>query len=63
MARTMRVKGQRGEDDGMRESFECSQYGRGRSLIMATATVPPQASDRVYGVEEMVAKLDAEVGV
>jgi hypothetical protein len=47
MARTMRMKGQRGEDDGRLASFECSRYGRGRSLIMATATGPPLASEHV----------------
>jgi hypothetical protein len=33
------------------------------ALIMATATGPPRASERVYGVEEVVATLDAEIGL
>jgi hypothetical protein len=56
MARTMRVKGQRGEDDGRLASFECSRYMRGRLLMMARATLHARASGHVYGVEERLAK-------
>jgi hypothetical protein len=44
-------------------SSSSSQYGRGRVVIIATAMVPPRASEHVTGVEERVAMLDAGVGV
>jgi hypothetical protein len=62
MARTTRVKGQRGEDEGVRASSPSWQYGRGRVSMMATVTRRPQASERVYAVEERVARLVAVIG-
>jgi hypothetical protein len=47
MARTTRVKGQRGEDESVLAMLDCLQYRGGSSRIMATATRRPQASERV----------------
>jgi hypothetical protein len=48
-------------DYGVRARCVSLQYRRGKGWIIATATGPPRASELVYGVEEVVAKLDAEV--
>jgi hypothetical protein len=48
MARTTRVKGQRGEDESVLATLPSWQYGRGRVSMMATVMVPPQAIEHVY---------------
>jgi hypothetical protein len=57
------VKGRQRKDGSVLATFECSQYGRGRSRIIATVTRLGRASEDVYGVEEMGATLDAGVGL
>jgi hypothetical protein len=47
MERTTRVKGQRGEDEGVLATIKCLQYGRGRSRIIATVSVLPRAIEDV----------------
>jgi hypothetical protein len=50
-------------DYGVRARCVSLQYRCGKDWIIAMATGPPRASELVYGVDEVVAKLDAEVGV
>ncbi|KAK1694151.1 hypothetical protein QYE76_010848 [Lolium multiflorum] len=48
-------------DYGVRARCVSLQYRCGKGWIIATATGPPRASEIAYGVEGVVAKLDAEV--
>ena len=48
---------------GVLATVASSQYGNGRVSMMATVMDPPQAIEQVYGVEEMLATRDAEVGM